>query len=467
MTIIAAVDLSPASVNAARSAALLARHLRARLILVRAIEPMSAVYPELMLAGAIDVEAAVRAGTTEALANIALALSDAAPGIEIESRVLAGVPHEVLIGCAREEKARLIVMGTRGRGAIGRLLVGSVAQRTLRASTCPVLILREGAAPFATWGAGKPALKVVVGVDRSAASEAALALVTALRAAGPCDVTLVHEYWPPGEYARLGLRGPRDLIHDDQEIVAVLNRELRAVWAELPPGSGAGQITTRVTAGWGAPGLELAMAAEAGNADLLIMGTMQPHGLARVRHGSDAITALQNCHVPLLVVPAEVHGVAAAARPIPLIRSVLVATDGSDLGNAAIPHACALARRSGARIEICHVHERTLPGPSSHGLTDPPSDLSAAQRQQLERDLTAAVPHEAQQLGITSHVTIVDGGSAAEQIVQAASRLGVDAIVLSSHGRGGLGRALFGSVAHAVLHKSPVPVTIVPPARGV
>jgi nucleotide-binding universal stress UspA family protein len=162
-----------------------------------------------------------------------------------------------------------------------------------------------------------------------------------------------------------------------------------------------------------------------------------------------------------------VHSVAAAARPIPLIRSVLVATDGSDLGNAAIPHAYALARRSGVRIEICHVHERTLPGPSSHGLTDPPSDLTPAQRQRMERDLTAAVPHEAQQLGITSHVTIVDGGSAAEQIVQAASRLGVDAIVLSSHGRGGLGRALFGSVAHAVLHKSPVPVTIVPPARGV
>src|SRR6185295_7535640 len=117
----------------------------ARLLLVRAIEPISAVYPELMLAGAIDVDQAVRAGTEEALANIALSLGDVAPGIAIETRVLAGVPHEVLIGCARDEKASLIVMGTRGRGAVGRLFVGSVAQRTMRAATCPVLVLRESA----------------------------------------------------------------------------------------------------------------------------------------------------------------------------------------------------------------------------------------------------------------------------------------------------------------------------------
>jgi nucleotide-binding universal stress UspA family protein len=161
-----------------------------------------------------------------------------------------------------------------------------------------------------------------------------------------------------------------------------------------------------------------------------------------------------------------VHSVPAATRPIPLIRSVLVATDLSDLGNAAIPHAYAMARRSAARIEICHVHERTLPGSSSQGLAEPPSDLTTAQRQQLERDLAALVPREADELGITTEVSVIDGGSAAHQILQAAQRLGVDALVLSSHGRGGLGRVLFGSVAHAVLHKSPVPVTIVPPARG-
>jgi nucleotide-binding universal stress UspA family protein len=199
--------------------------------------------------------------------------------------------------------------------------------------------------------------------------------------------------------------------------------------------------------------------------DLLVMGTMQAHGLARVRRGSDALTALQNCHVPLLVVPAKVHSVPAATRPIPLIRSVLVATDLSDLGNAAIPHAYALARRSGARVEIIHVHERTLPGPASHGLTDPPSDLTTAQRQRLERDLAALVPHEAEAIGITTQVTLIDGGVAVEQILQAATRLGVDAIVLSSHGRGGLGRALHGSVAQAVVHKSVLTVTIVPPAR--
>lgn len=464
MSVIAAVDLSPASVNAARSAALLARMSRDKLVLVRAIEPISAIYPELMLAGALDVDASVRAATAEALTTIAVSLRDVAPGVEIETQVVAGAPPEVLMGCARAEKASLIVLGTRGRGAIGRLFVGSVAQRTMRAAACPVLVLREGTAPFAAWASGTRALKVMVGIDRSPASEAAVAMVATLRKIGPCDVTLMHEYWPPGEYARLGLRGPRDLSREDDEIVAVLNRELRDLWAELSPVAGDGRISTRVAAGWSAPGLELALAADATSADLLVMGTTQAHGLERLRRGSDALTALHNCHVPVLVVPGRVHD-PAAALPIPLIRSVLVATDLSALGNAAIPHAYALARRPGARVEICHVHERHLPSPS-YLMPEPPSDMTAAQRQQLQGALTALVPPEAEEIGITSHVTVIDGGGAAEQILQAAHRLGVDAIVLASHGRGGLGRAMFGSVAQAVVHGSDLPVTIVRTGKG-
>jgi nucleotide-binding universal stress UspA family protein len=464
MSIIAAVDLSPASVNAARSAALLARMLREKLILIRAIEPISAFYPELVLAGLPDLDAAVRKGTGEALTNIALALGDLAPSVEIDTRVLAGTAPEVLVGCARDEHASLIVMGTAGRGALGRSLVGSVAQRTMRESPCPVLVLREGAAPFAAWAEGRRPLQVIAGVDRSVASSTALTLLATLRKAGPCDVTLVHEYWPPAEYARLGLRGPRDLGCDDDEVVAVLNRELRDVWAELPPINGAGRVTTRVRAGWSAPGMELALEADATAADLLVLGTTQAHGFGRLRNGSDAIAALQHGHVPLLIVPARPRPATAAKQPIPLIRSVLVATDLSELGNAAIPQAFALARRAGARVEICHVHERHLPSPS-YALTDPPSDLTVERRQEIERALTALVPEEAAELGIGTRVTVIDGGRAPEQILQAAHRLGVDAIVVASHGRGGLGRALFGSVAEAIVHKSDLPVTIVRPPR--
>src|SRR5688572_16635233 len=107
MSIIAAVDLSPASVNAARSAALLARMTNRPLVLVRAVEPVSAFYPELMLAGAADLDDAIRSGAREALENIRIMLQDLAPGIEIETRVQAGQPHEVLIECAKGENAEI------------------------------------------------------------------------------------------------------------------------------------------------------------------------------------------------------------------------------------------------------------------------------------------------------------------------------------------------------------------------
>ena len=75
--------------------------------------------------------------------------------------------------------------------------------------------------------------------------------------------------------------------------------------------------------------------------------------------------------------------------------------------------------------------------------------------------LRALVPAEAEKLGITTHVSVIDGGKAAETIMQAAERLNVDAISLGSHGRGGLARALLGSVAEEVVRRSTRPVLVV------
>ena len=76
-------------------------------------------------------------------------------------------------------------------------------------------------------------------------------------------------------------------------------------------------------------------------------------------------------------------------------------------------------------------------------------------------ELRALVPAEAEKLGITTHVSVIDGGKAAETIMQAAERLNVDAISLASHGRGGLARALLGSVAEEVVRRSTRPVLVV------
>jgi nucleotide-binding universal stress UspA family protein len=461
MTIIAAVDLSSPSVNAARSAIDLARVLRDDVLLLQALQPMSMFYPEAAMAGAPDIDQPLFRATEEALDNLRLALGKNAPGVRIEKRVVFGRPHEVLCQAAREVSARLIVMGTMGRGPGGRLLVGSVAQRTVREAPCPVLVLRDGKAPFATWGAGQRPLRVLAGVDHSPATGAALALLGQWRACGPCDVTLVHEYWPPREYARLGLRGSRELDRDDPEVIATLDRDLRL---QLPHLGGSGQVALRIRAGWGPVGEQLAMEAEAEAADLLVLGTGQPHGLDRLRTGSASLSALHASEIPLLVVPAGrgTHPLP-AQTPIPLIRSVLVATDFSELGNAAVPHAYSLVRPAG-RVELCHVHEHALSMPAY--VVPDQASLPPQKRRELELQLTGLIPAQAAEMGITSHATVIDGGSAAEQILAAARRLGVDTIVVASHGRSGIGRALLGSVAEVVVRGSERPVYVVRPGAA-
>ena len=462
MPIIAAMDLSPASLNAARSAVALARVLRERLLLVQAIQPTSAVVPDATMIGVPDLDECVWRAAEEALENVRSALAVEAPDVAIEKRLVLGRPPEALSQLASEESARLIVMGTLGRSAGGRLLVGSVAEGTIRESARPVLVLREGAAPFGAWASGQRPLRVVAGLARSASAEAALAFVSQLRAAAACDVTLVHEYWPPGEYARLGLRGPRDVQGDDPEVVAALEDDLRD---QLQLGGG-GQVALRIRAAWGPVGAQLAMEAQADGADLLVLGSDQPHGLDRLRRGSAALSALHTTELPVLVVPVGHDAARAPADAlIPLVRSVLVATDLSDLGNAAIPHAYALCGHRGGRVELCHVHERPRSAPA-YVLPDRAPGLSAGERRDLERRLTNLVPRQAAELGISSQVTVVDGGHVPEEILAAASRSAVDAIVIASHGRGGLGRALFGSIAEAVLRRSGRPVYVVRPPGG-
>ena len=75
------------------------------------------------------------------------------------------------------------------------------------------------------------------------------------------------------------------------------------------------------------------------------------------------------------------------------------------------------------------------------------------------------IPADAQALGITTHISVIDGGKPAETIVAAAERLNVDAISLGSHGRSGVARAVIGSVAEAVVCGARRPVLVVPMPR--
>jgi len=69
--------------------------------------------------------------------------ADAATGIDnIEARVVDGDPARVILQCAEEEQADLIVIGSRGVGDLKSLLLGSVSHKVIELATCPCVVVK-------------------------------------------------------------------------------------------------------------------------------------------------------------------------------------------------------------------------------------------------------------------------------------------------------------------------------------
>ncbi|MFB6250446.1 MAG: universal stress protein [Halobellus sp.] len=66
-------------------------------------------------------------------------------GVEVETDIKNGVAHQSILGHAEEHDVDLIVMGTHGRTGVGRVLLGSVAEKVVRTSNVPVLTVQSDA----------------------------------------------------------------------------------------------------------------------------------------------------------------------------------------------------------------------------------------------------------------------------------------------------------------------------------
>jgi nucleotide-binding universal stress UspA family protein len=285
-------------------------------------------------------------------------------------------------------------------------------------------------------------LKILAGIDQSTASDATLAWLRRIDGRTSCDIRLVHLYCPPREHQRLGLE-PSDPFEVDPEVVGVLTREIQSRAAAH---FGRDNLPLRVRPLWGAEDDPLAWEAETDDADLLVVGTSQG------RH-SAAITAIRGAHVPVVCVPkARTYGTVPRLAPI---KSVLVATDFSPLGNAAIAEAYRLLLRGGGEVVLFHAAE-----PGDLGL-DPD------RRSEIETCLLALAPKGMDAYGIRTRTSVVADRSAGEAIVKAIRRIGPDLVVMSSHGRSGVRRAVHGSVADHVIRAAPRPVLVVPASAEV
>jgi nucleotide-binding universal stress UspA family protein len=458
MKILCATDFSERSEAAVRIAAALARWSNGSLELIHVLPRPEMGYAALATDSLVLAQE-IRENVRQKLSNVVAGVTDSAR-LSPTAALLEGRPHEAIVSHARQIKADLVVMGAHGGPALDRLVLGSVAERTVRDASLPVLIVPPGAPAWDASQEKAPRFSVIAALDGRPSNAGPLAFLRRLRAFLPCDLTVLRLYWPSEEYARLGLTGSRELAKADPAVVADLELGLRELVGVLP---GGGSTTFAIEPTWGEPAARLLDAALARHGDLVIIGTESRHGFARLAHPAVADhMARAASGVPVLFVPGMTPP--AHLAEVPRLFTVLAATDLSSVGNRAIPFAYSLLTRGGV-VELCHIHERTLPSPAfvyerSAGALDD------AHRTEIERALRALVPPDAEQLGIATHITIVDGGQPGEAIVQAAERLRVDAIALGSHGRGGLARALVGSIAETVLRHAHRPVLVVPMGKS-
>lgn len=116
-------------------------------VLLRVVEPMTPVVIEGSRHIELEDVEARRTDAEEYLAPIAVELRNKA--VRVESRVRRGNPTEEIVAAARETGADLIAMSTHGRGGLGRLVFGSVAQAVLRHVDVPVFLMRATEAQVA------------------------------------------------------------------------------------------------------------------------------------------------------------------------------------------------------------------------------------------------------------------------------------------------------------------------------
>jgi nucleotide-binding universal stress UspA family protein len=145
-----------------------------------------------------------------------------------------------------------------------------------------------------------------------------------------------------------------------------------------------------------------------------------------------------------------------------MIRSILVPLDGSAFGEHALPLAAGLARH-GAVLNLVHVHQVVPPATIAGVAVMDTLDLHLRQDEQA---YLADVVRRLREVGpIEVQTTLVDGD--VEPAIRAeAARVEAELVVMSTHGRGTLGRFWLGSVADELVRDLPRPVVVVRPHEG-
>jgi nucleotide-binding universal stress UspA family protein len=196
--------------------------------------------------------------------------------------------------------------------------------------------------------------------------------------------------------------------------------------------------------------------ADAQEVDLIAMTTHGRSGAGRWTFGSVAARVLRTANQPVFLVRAAAEMPSGGA-----IRRILVPLDGSELAERALPHAQALARDKGAEILLLQAIEPLADWEVAALFASWESpDAVYVHRQTAAERYLERVQQDLRVAGVPGSI-LVDEGRAADLILDTVEAEDVDMVVMSTHGRSGLARWVYGSVADKVLHNAICPLLLI------
>lgn len=290
-------------------------------------------------------------------------------------------------------------------------------------------------------------LRLLVPVDFSPPSRAALDAALVLAGALPATIDLLHAY-PVPDYPFLeAAYVPTD--EESARLAAVIEADIAAMVRQVEESHPAANVQTELKNG--NPYTEILGAIDRGGHDLVVMGTHGRGFWSRLLLGTVAREVIRHARLPVLTVRAsdDEH------RALPLAPAkILVPVDLDETSVRALDVAIDLASAMGSAVVVHLSHVPQDPGypfpfPASVGLTI----RDSARR-------LAALVDERRGLGVELRV-VTTIGPPVEEILLQTRDTEVGLIVMGTHRRGRIERALVGSVAEEIVRLAPCPVLTV------
>lgn len=277
-TVVVGVDGSPSSERALDWAVDQAVCEHRSLTLAHGVDPAGSVWLD---PAGVDHRAVLDAMHGDAVAMVARArerVAERAPGLPVEEVVWMSDPRVALLELS--QRAAMVVVGSRGRGPVRSLLLGSVGVAVSRHAACPVVVVRPHHPGLVRNG-------VLVGVDGTETSLATVEFAYRQASVRRLPLTIMHCFWD----ARPDVT--------DEEVKLSVAESVVGLAEKFPEVSASTELVRAMA--------DDALVRASEHMDLVVVGAHHGGALSALVYGSVASSVLEHATCPVAVVPVPEH----------------------------------------------------------------------------------------------------------------------------------------------------------------